>query len=59
MTFPLEVRDLHTSLFTRQGKLKAVDGLSLSAYAGETVALVGESGCGKSLMGPVADAIAA
>jgi peptide/nickel transport system ATP-binding protein len=46
---PLEVRDLSTTLFTRSGEMKAVDGLSLSVGAGETVALVGESGCGKSL----------
>jgi oligopeptide/dipeptide ABC transporter ATP-binding protein len=46
---PLEVRDLSTTLFTRRGEMKAVDGLSLRVGAGETVALVGESGCGKSL----------
>jgi len=46
---PLDVRDLRTTLFTRRGELKAVDGLSLTVGAGETVALVGESGCGKSL----------
>ncbi len=46
---PLDVRGLRTTLFTRGGELKAVDGLSLSVGAGETVALVGESGCGKSL----------
>ena len=49
MALPLEVRDLRTTLFTRRGEMKAVDGLSLSVGAGETVALVGESGCGKSL----------
>ena len=49
MTLPLEVRGLSTTLFTRRGEMKAVDGLSLSVGAGETVALVGESGCGKSL----------
>jgi peptide/nickel transport system ATP-binding protein len=48
-TAPLEVRDLGTTLFTRRGDMKAVDGLSLTVGAGETVALVGESGCGKSL----------
>ncbi len=49
MALPLEVRGLSTTLFTRRGEMKAVDGLSLSVGAGETVALVGESGCGKSL----------
>jgi peptide/nickel transport system ATP-binding protein len=49
MTLPLEVQGLSTTLFTRRGEMKAVDGLSLSVDAGETVALVGESGCGKSL----------
>jgi peptide/nickel transport system ATP-binding protein len=49
MSIPLEVSDLSTTLFTRRGEMKAVDGLSLAVDAGETVALVGESGCGKSL----------
>src|SRR5260221_10501118 len=49
MALPLDVRGLRTTLFTRRGELKAVDGLSLAVAAGETVALVGESGCGKSL----------
>jgi peptide/nickel transport system ATP-binding protein len=49
VALPLEVRGLSTTLFTRRGAMKAVDGLSLSVGAGETVALVGESGCGKSL----------
>ena len=49
MALRLEVRGLSTTLFTRRGEMKAIDGLSLSVGAGETVALVGESGCGKSL----------
>ena len=46
---PSKCADLSTTLFTRRGEMKAVDGLSLTVGAGETVALVGESGCGKSL----------
>jgi oligopeptide/dipeptide ABC transporter ATP-binding protein len=49
MAVPLEVSGLRTTLFTRRGEMTAVDGLSLAVAAGETVALVGESGCGKSL----------
>jgi len=45
----LDVRGLEVSLFTRSGALAAVDGVSLTVAADETVALVGESGCGKSL----------
>ena len=45
----LEVEDLRTHFFTTEGTLKAVDGLSYSIDAGETVAIVGESGCGKSV----------
>jgi peptide/nickel transport system ATP-binding protein len=45
----LEVRDLCTSFATRRGKLTAVDGVDLALYAGETLCMVGESGCGKSV----------
>jgi peptide/nickel transport system ATP-binding protein/oligopeptide transport system ATP-binding protein len=45
----LDIQDLHTSFFTNQGEVKAVDGLSLSIHPGETLGLVGESGCGKSV----------
>jgi peptide/nickel transport system ATP-binding protein len=46
---PLDVRGLSTTLYTRAGEMKAVDGLSLRVEAGQTVALVGESGFGKSM----------
>jgi oligopeptide/dipeptide ABC transporter ATP-binding protein len=45
----LEVHDLHTHFQTRRGTVKAVDGVSLTLHQGEIVALLGESGCGKSV----------
>jgi oligopeptide/dipeptide ABC transporter ATP-binding protein len=45
----LEIRDLRTSFFTREGEVRAVDGVSLSVEKGRTLCLVGESGCGKSV----------
>ena len=45
----LEIRDLRTYFYTREGVVKAVNGVSFDAKEGETVALVGESGCGKSV----------
>ncbi|MCC5960198.1 MAG: ABC transporter ATP-binding protein [Rhodobacteraceae bacterium] len=45
----LEVEDLQTHFRAKGRVLKAVDGVSFSIAAGETVALVGESGCGKSV----------
>lgn len=45
----LEVKDLRTSFYTEDGVVKAVDGVSFSMKKGETIAIVGESGCGKSV----------
>jgi peptide/nickel transport system ATP-binding protein len=45
----LAVENLRTHFFTRRGVVKAVDGVSFSVAAGETLAIVGESGCGKSV----------
>jgi peptide/nickel transport system ATP-binding protein len=45
----LEVDNLQTHFATADGVNRAVDGLSFSVEAGETVAIVGESGCGKSV----------
>jgi len=45
----LQVRDLKTSFFTYAGEVKAVDGVSFDLGRGEVVAIVGESGCGKSV----------
>src|SRR3990172_6097428 len=45
----LQVRDLKTYFFTDDGVVKAVDGISYDVEQGETLGLVGESGCGKSV----------
>ena len=45
----LDVQNLRTYFFTRQGVVKAVDGVSFSLKPAETLAIVGESGCGKSI----------
>ncbi|MGH8664968.1 MAG: ABC transporter ATP-binding protein [Burkholderiales bacterium] len=49
MALLLEVQDLHTQFDTSDGIVRAVDGISYTVDEGETVAIVGESGCGKSV----------
>ncbi|MCL6639936.1 MAG: ABC transporter ATP-binding protein, partial [Candidatus Rokubacteria bacterium] len=45
----LEVRGLKTYFFTDEGVIRAVDGVDLTIHRGETLGVVGESGCGKSV----------
>ena len=49
MTALLDVRDLRTHFRTDDGEFAAVDGIGFSVQAGRTLAIVGESGCGKSV----------
>ena len=46
----LEIDGLRTYFFTDAGTVKAVDGVSMNIPAGKTIGIVGESGCGKSVM---------
>ena len=45
----LEIRNLKTHFYTPEGVAKAVDGVSFALHRGETLGLVGESGCGKTV----------
>ena len=45
----LDVKDLRTQFFTQDGVVNAVNGISYTLNEGETLAIVGESGCGKSV----------
>ena len=45
----LEVKNIRTYFHTQDGVVKAVDGVSYDVNRGETIALVGESGCGKTV----------
>ena len=46
----LIIKDLDVRLFTDRGELPVIDRLSLTLKAGETLGIVGESGCGKSML---------
>ena len=48
MSALLNIKNLQVSFFTDEGEVRAVDGVSFAIKKGETLALVGESGCGKS-----------
>ncbi|MCU0575528.1 MAG: ABC transporter ATP-binding protein [Desulfobacterota bacterium] len=46
----LEIHDLHTRFFTPEGVVNAVDGVELELKKGDTLGIVGESGCGKTVL---------
>jgi len=45
----LDINDLRTEIRLRQGVVHAVDGVTLRVEPGETLGIVGESGCGKTM----------
>ncbi|MEM4263255.1 MAG: ATP-binding cassette domain-containing protein, partial [Thermoplasmata archaeon] len=45
----VEIEDLFINFYTYQGIVKAIDGVNLKILKGETLGLVGETGCGKSV----------
>ena len=47
----LDIRGLKTQFMTKSGVVQAVDGVDLQVRKGETLGLVGESGCGKTVIG--------
>ncbi|NLD43662.1 MAG: ABC transporter ATP-binding protein, partial [Chloroflexi bacterium] len=49
MTPLLSVRNLRTHFYTQDGVVQAVNGISFDVEEGETIGIVGESGCGKSV----------
>ncbi|MFN2268943.1 MAG: ATP-binding cassette domain-containing protein, partial [Desulfonatronovibrio sp.] len=46
----LEIKNLTTTFYLKKGPVKAVDNVSLSLNEGQSLALVGESGCGKTML---------
>ena len=47
----VEIKDLHTNFYLAEGVVRAVDGVDLTINRGQTMGIVGESGCGKSVTG--------
>jgi ABC-type dipeptide/oligopeptide/nickel transport system ATPase component len=45
----VEIQNLYVNFYTQSGVVKAIDGVNLILYKGETFGLVGETGCGKSV----------